>query len=145
MIALNLFALFIVFKRTLSKVKGHHQESEKTTHRTGEILANHVVGNDPIPRIYKGYFQFSNKSQSLNNKYCMILKIVNHMKAVIPGTGGSGGMGNCSSICVHFSYGFPGGPDGKETACHVGDPGLIPGSGRSPGEGHGNPLQYSCL
>ena len=54
-------------------------------------------------------------------------------------------MGNCSSICVNFSYGFPGGPDGKETACHVGDPGLIPGSGRSPGEGHGSPLQYSCL
>ena len=33
----------------------------------------------------------------------------------------------------------------KETACIVGDPGLIPGSGRSPGEGNGNPLQYSCL
>ena len=33
----------------------------------------------------------------------------------------------------------------KESACNAGDPGLIPGSGRSPGEGHGNPLQYSCL
>ena len=32
-----------------------------------------------------------------------------------------------------------------ESACNVGDLGLIPGSGRSPGEGHGNPLQYSCL
>ena len=41
--------------------------------------------------------------------------------------------------------GFPGGSDGKESACNVGDPGLIPGLGRSPGEGHGNPLQYSCL
>ena len=41
--------------------------------------------------------------------------------------------------------GFPGGSDGKESACSVGDPGLIPGSGRSPGEGHGNPLQYFCL
>ena len=41
--------------------------------------------------------------------------------------------------------GFPGGSDGKESACNVGDPGLIPGSGRSPGEGNGNPLQYSCL
>ena len=40
---------------------------------------------------------------------------------------------------------FPGGSDGKESACHVGDPGLIPGSGRSLGEGNGNPLQYSCL
>ena len=37
-----------------------------------------------------------------------------------------------------------GGSDGKESACSMGDPGLIPGSGRSPGEGNGNPLQYSC-
>ena len=38
-----------------------------------------------------------------------------------------------------------GGSDGKESACNVGDLGLIPGSGRSPREGHGNPLRYSCL
>ena len=41
--------------------------------------------------------------------------------------------------------GFPGGSDGKETACHVGDLGLIPGWGRSSGGGNGNPLQDSCL
>ena len=41
--------------------------------------------------------------------------------------------------------GFPGGSDGKEPACNVGDLGLILGSGRSPGGGHGNPLQYSWL
>ena len=41
--------------------------------------------------------------------------------------------------------GFPGGSDGKESASIVGDLGLIPGSGRSPGGGHGNPLQYSYL
>ena len=40
---------------------------------------------------------------------------------------------------------FPRGSDGKESACSAGDPGLIPGSGRSPGEGNGYPLQYSCL
>ena len=40
---------------------------------------------------------------------------------------------------------FPGDLDGKESACNVGELGLIPGSGRSPGEGTGNPLQYSCL
>ena len=43
---------------------------------------------------------------------------------------------------------FPGGAnssDSKESACSAGDPGSIPGSGRSPGEGNGNPLQYSCL
>ena len=41
--------------------------------------------------------------------------------------------------------GFPGGSDGKESGCNAGDLGLISGSGRSPGGGHGNPLQYSCL
>ena len=40
---------------------------------------------------------------------------------------------------------FPGGSDGKESACNAGDGGLIPGLGRSPGERNGNPLQYSCL
>ena len=40
---------------------------------------------------------------------------------------------------------FPGGSLGKESACNVGDPGSILGLGRSPGEGTGNPLQYSCL
>ena len=41
--------------------------------------------------------------------------------------------------------GFPGGSDGKESACNVGDLGSIPGLGRSPGEGSSNPFQYSCL
>ena len=44
-----------------------------------------------------------------------------------------------------FLVGFPGGSEVEEFASNVGDPGLIPGSGRSPGEGNGNPLQYSCL
>ena len=41
--------------------------------------------------------------------------------------------------------GFPGGSDGKESACNVEDLSSIPGLGRSPGGGHGSPLQYSCL
>ena len=40
---------------------------------------------------------------------------------------------------------FPGGSDGKASAYDAGDPGLIPGLGRSSGEGNGNPLQYSCM
>ena len=40
---------------------------------------------------------------------------------------------------------FPGGSDGKASACNAGDPGSIPGSERSPEEGNGNPLQHSCL
>ena len=53
-----------------------------------------------------------------------------------------------SPVAIVFPYfhaGFPGGLDGKESACNLGDPGLIPGLGRCPGGGHSNPLQYSCL
>ena len=42
-------------------------------------------------------------------------------------------------------WGFPCSSVSKESPCNAGDPGSIPGSGRSPGEGNGNPLQYSCL
>ena len=45
----------------------------------------------------------------------------------------------------HLNWGFPGGSEGKASACNAGDLGSIPGLGRSPGEGNGNPLQYSCL
>ena len=41
--------------------------------------------------------------------------------------------------------GYRGGSEGEESACNAGDAGLISGSGRSPGEGNDNPLQYSCL
>ena len=44
-----------------------------------------------------------------------------------------------------YVRGSPGGSHGKEAVCNAGDWGLIPESGRSPGEGNGNPLQYSCL
>ena len=51
-----------------------------------------------------------------------------------------------SSRGINRPYlGFPGGSNGKESACIVGDQGSIPGLGRSPGEGTGYPLQYSCL
>ena len=45
----------------------------------------------------------------------------------------------------YWFVGFPGGSDGKASACNAGDPRSIPGPGRSPGEGNGNPLQHSCL
>ena len=46
---------------------------------------------------------------------------------------------------ISTDLGFPCSSVGKESACSAGDPGLIPGSGRSPGEENGNPLQYSFL
>ena len=54
---------------------------------------------------------------------------------MIPGLGKSSGKGK----------GFPGGAELKASACNVGDLGSVPGSGRSPGEGNGTLLQYSCL
>ena len=45
----------------------------------------------------------------------------------------------------YYIAGFPGVSDGKQPAYNAGDLGLIPGSGRYPGEGNSNPLQYSCL
>ena len=47
---------------------------------------------------------------------------------------------------TYWAYmGFPGGSEGKASACNAGDLGSMPGSGRCPGEGNGKPLQYSCL
>ena len=50
-----------------------------------------------------------------------------------------------SNACLSPLQSGTGGSDGKDSACNEGDRGSSPGSGRSPGEGHGNPLQYSCL
>ena len=65
-------------------------------------------------------------------------------------SGDSGKVGSFVLFCFVYSntplsMGFPGGSDCKESACSAGDLSSIPGLGRSPGEGHGNPLQYSCL
>ena len=49
------------------------------------------------------------------------------------------------NLTVILNYGFPGGSVGKESACNAEDLGSVPGLGRSPGGGHDNPLQYSCL
>ena len=50
-----------------------------------------------------------------------------------------------SLLLLSLHLGFPGGSNGKESAWNAGDQGLIPGLGRSPGEGNGDQLQYSCL
>ena len=62
--------------------------------------------------------------------------MIQWLRCHTPNAGGSG---------LIPGQGFPGGSDNKVSACNVGDPGSIPGLGRSPGEGNGNPLQYSCL
>ena len=51
----------------------------------------------------------------------------------------------CVCVCVCIIQGFPGGSNGKESACNAGDLGSVPGLGRSPGKGNGYPLHYFCL
>ena len=58
---------------------------------------------------------------------------------------GSPRVGHDWATSLSLAPWFPGGSDGKASACNAGDPGSIPGSGRSPGEGKGNLLPYSCL
>ena len=54
-------------------------------------------------------------------------------------------MNNWNYVIELCYYYLPGSSDSKASACNAGDLGSIPGSGRSPGEGNGNALQYSCL
>ena len=63
----------------------------------------------------------------------------------MPGPGEGRVEGADGAFVFIWGWGCPGGSAGKESACHVGDLGLIPGLGRSPGEGKGYPLQYSGL
>ena len=71
----------------------------------------------------------------------------------VPGVGdGQGCLASCGSwghkesdMTERLNYYFPSGSDGKASACSEGDPGSIPGLGRFPGGGNGNPFQYSCL
>ena len=89
------------------------------------------------------------------------------LQGIFPTQGSNPGLPHCRQALYHLSHqesptmgkmhsnshfkneylgtSFPDGSDGKESTCNAGDLGLNPGLGRSPGEGHGNPFQYSCL
>ena len=77
-------------------------------------------------------FQFIKYCELTENQLAQILKFGDLRNLQLLGEKNGGG-------------GFPCGSEVKASACNVGDVGLIPGLGRSPGEGNGNPLQYSCL
>ena len=83
------------------------------------------------------------------------MSLVSYLKMTIANPKSQGLQGHITSMfhpknfiilaLTYRSVGFLGGSDSKETAQNTGDPGLIPGSGRSPGECKGSPNQYSCL
>ena len=75
-------------------------------------------------------------------------KVEQRTLKIPPSTGFEGDPENTLShhqVPPRNASGFPGSSDSKESPCNAEDPSLIPGLGRSPGEGNGNPLQYSCL
>ena len=95
------------------------------------ILFNYLNGS-LITLQYDLYINF------LPQKYCELVKYLNCFLKTM----------NMIYHFICYNYvciGFPGGSEVKASACNVGDLGSIPGLGRSPGEGNGNPLQYSCL
>ena len=93
----------------------HMRQSDR--HKAGKLFSNSSGNERPWQ-----YFQL----------FCelMIVSSVKHMT---------------ERLTHMHKMGFPDGSDDKEFACSAGDPGSIPGSGRSPGEGNGNPPLYSCL
>ena len=92
------------------------------------------------------------RKQQYSRLHCLCIKWITDAEGPLMGKGWKKWC-DCSLIIKQICYlwsalwteGFLGGSDSKESACSVGDPGSIPASGRSPGEGNGNPLQYSRL
>ena len=84
---------------------------------------------------------------SYSNSICSFLKIIHTVFIVVTSTyiGDFSMKKNLHVYLIKFHLGFPGGSEVKASASNVGDPGSIPESGRSPGEGNGYPLQYCCL
>ena len=120
-----LISIFICFVYILSnRIAGSYVESESESHSVvSDSLRPHGLhspGNSPSQNTGVG-------SLSL-------------FQRVFPTQGLNPGLPHCGQILD-----FPGGSDGKEFACNTEDQGSILGSGRSPGEGNGNPFQYSCL
>ena len=94
------------------------------------MLTNHLILSPPSPFAFnlsqhQGLFPWVGFSHQLAKALELQLKL--------------------QSFQFKVETGFPGGSDGKESACNAGDLGSIPGLGRSPREGNGNPLQYTCL
>ena len=93
------------------------------------------------------YYKLNSGLTNSNLEYPLgFVMITSQFSGITPNFSSSIALPAVSSLQRNlFSILFPGGSEGKESACNAGDPGSISGLGRSPGEGNGNPLQYSCL
>ena len=103
----------------------------------GETTPRISVSSFLTPQIQLGHLMLTDKGTAGQRAPCTILTTNFASHVVITLT--------IFAWCYFISMGFSGGSDGKESAYNAGDPGLIPGSGKSSGEGNGNALQYSCL
>ena len=118
-----------------------------------EVITKLLKSSDKetIFKITKEIYVQRNKKISMTSEFLSEKKFKPEEKAMTLLIYSKGKKANLESLnqslkVQHIeSMGFPGGSNGKESACSAGDSGLIPGSGRSPGEENGNPLQYPCL
>ena len=113
-----------------------HSDSRPSSQRCHPAISSSVVPFSSHLRSFLASVQFSSVAR-------LCLTLCNPMDCNRPRFPVHHQLPEPSEIHVH--QGFPRDSDGKESACNARDLGLIPGLGRSPGGGHGNPLQYSCL
>ena len=104
------------------------EHGQRIVHHTNSVSNNNTLTTKIAADFYKGEQWLQQDCLLFNPSFASFLKPWANYLA--------------SSV---VNEGFPGGSEGKAAAHNVGDLGSIPGSGRSPGEGNDNPLQYSCL
>ena len=119
-----------------SPMKGNAPSSpEKHWHIYGS--PSDVVWASLLP----DWWAYNQGLRTLHGKWWKLVHLVEHFRLQVRGYPNSKG---CETLMPLYPH-RPGDSDSKESACSAGDPGSFSGSGRSPGDGNGNPLQYSCL
>ena len=119
-----------------SPMKGNAPSSpEKHWHIYGS--PSDVVWASLLP----DWWAYNQGLRTFHGKWWKLVHLVEHFRLQVRGYPNSKG---CETLMPLYPH-RPGDSDSKESACSAGDPGSVSGSGRSPGEGNGSPLQYSCL
>ena len=117
------------------------------------VFSNESVLHIRWPKYWSFSFSISPSNEysgliSFRMDWLDLLAVQETLKSLLQHHSSKASILQCSAFFISptlTSIGFPGDSDGKASACNAGDSGSIPGSGRSPGEGNGNPFQNSCL
>ena len=147
-----------ILKASSCLLSGSHEQPNLSWQRCGNLQWSRTLGSSPPPCPLPALFLWKNLSQRVSlirevrkyrnspvrlNNNSLVIKhdqrplVTSHCLEINPNLAAYH-LWFCIPLCYCSSV-------GKESACNAGDPGLIPGSGRSPGRGHGNLLRYSCL